>query len=184
MFYICGQVINPKKEKKMKKLFIVLIAIVSAISVNAQENVKKEKDLTAVVDSLSAKLDKLQNDYNFLWCKYELTQLSNELNQLNTDLSLRVNDLKIDVYHSKFNYEWYSALKKLYNRYVDKYHVLKDNSSKIKMNIGLIILTSNFSDLQIDYLNSSKNVIDSSLTSVESALNLFQLYIEEYKKKW
>jgi hypothetical protein len=48
----------------MKKLLLVICALLCANMLFAQENVKKEKDLAVVVDSLTTKLNKLQKDYD------------------------------------------------------------------------------------------------------------------------
>ncbi len=168
----------------MKKLFIVLIAIVGAISVNAQEKNDKEKDLTAVVDSLSAKLDKLQNDYDYLWCEYKLNDLNHNLTIEANNLNIRINQLKIMIYHERFNYDLYSAMKQNRNASVDKYNSTKEMAASLKMNVGLIMLTSNFNENQVNVLKGCMNVVDHALNSMESSLELYKLYLEEYHKKW
>ncbi len=168
----------------MKKLFIVLIAIVSSISVNAQENVKKEKDLAVVVDSLTAKLNKLQNDYDYLYCLSQLKDLIHDLTDDANNLNNRNNELKISIYHERFNYDLYSAMKQNRNASVDKYNSTKEMAASLKMNIGIIMLTSNFNENQLNVLKGCMNVVDHALNSVEAALDLYKLYLEEYYKKW
>lgn len=168
----------------MKKLFIVLIAIVSVISVNAQENVKKEKDLAVVVDSLTAKLNKLQNDYDYLYCLSQLKDLIHDLTEEGNKLSININDLKISIYHERFNYDLYSVMKQNRNASVDQYNSTKEMAASLKMNVGLIMLTSNFNENQLNVLKGCMNVVDHALNSVESALELYKLYLEEYHKKW
>ncbi len=168
----------------MKKLFIVLIAIVGAISVNAQEKNDKEKDLTAVVDSLSAKLDKLQNDYDYLWCEYKLNDLNHNLTIEANNLNIRNNELKIRIYHERFNYDLYSVMKQNYNSSVDKYNSTKEYALSLKRRVSLMMLTSNFTENEMSVLKGGMNVIDHALKAVEGALDLYGLYLDEYKKKW
>lgn len=168
----------------MKKLFIVLIAIVSANVLFAQENVKKEKDLAVVVDSLTAKLNKLQNDYDYLYCLSQLKDLIHDLTEEGNQLSININDLKIRIYHERFNYDLYSVMKQNRNASVDKYNSTKEMAASLKMNIGLIMLTSNFNENQLNVLKGCMNVVDHALNSVESTLELYKSYLEEYYKKW
>lgn len=168
----------------MKKLFIALIAIVSANVLFAQENVKKEKDLAVVVDSLTAKLNKLQNDYDYLYYYTQLKDLIHDLEGEANNLNIRINQLKIMIYHERFNYDLYSAMKQNRNASVDKYNSTKEMAASLKMNVGLIMLTSNFNENQLNVLKGCMNVVDHALNSVESALELYKLYLEEYYKKW
>lgn len=169
----------------MKKLFIVLIAIVSAISVNAQENVKKEKDLAVVVDSLTAKLNKLQNDYDYLYCTNELNDFLNKLGQLKQDISIDCNKLNNYIYNYKFEYSMYNALKRNYDSYINYFETLKEGRDATFGNIYLKILVSDFTDLQIKYLrHRMENEYPSAINSIETGLNLYKLCLDEYKKKW
>lgn len=169
----------------MKKLFIALIAIVSVISVNAQENVKKEKDLAVVVDSLTAKLNKLQNDYDYLYCTNELNDFLNKLGQLKQDISIDCNKLNNYIYNYKFEYSMYNALKRNYDSYINYFETLKEGRDATFGNIYLKILVSDFTDLQIQYLrHRMENEYPSAINSIETGLNLYKLCLDEYKKKW
>ncbi|MBQ2398335.1 MAG: hypothetical protein II304_15070 [Bacteroidales bacterium] len=169
----------------MKKLFIVLIAIVSAISVNAQENVKKEKDLAVVVDSLTAKLNKLQNDYDYLYCNYELNKTSQSLTNLSDALSIKINELKFMIYNERFNYNLYKALEEYYDAVVRNYNSIKEGIASLKMNIRITMMTSNFSELQKDILRHTMgSVLDNGMDVVAQSLSLYKSYLEEYYKKW
>jgi hypothetical protein len=169
----------------MKRLFIVLIAIVFSISVNAQENVKKEKDLAAIVDSLTAKLEKLQNDYDFLWCNYELNKTSQQLTNLSDALSIKINELKFMIYNERFNYNLYKVFKEYYDAVVRNYNSIKEGIPTLKMNIRIIMMTSNFTELQKDILRHTMgSVLDNGMGVVDQCLSLYKSYLEEYYKKW
>lgn len=169
----------------MKKLFIVLIAIVSANVLFAQENVKKEKDLAVVVDSLTAKLNKLQNDYDYLYCTNELNHFLNKLGQLKQDISIDCNKLNNYIYNYKFEYSMYNALKTNYDSYINYFESIKEGRDATFGNIYLKIIVSDFNDLQIKYLkHRMENEYPAGINSIETGLNLYKLYLDEYKKKW
>lgn len=168
----------------MKKLVLVICTLLCANVLFAQENITKEKDLEAVVDSLTAKLNKLQNDYDYLYYYTQLKDLIHDLEGEANNLNIRINQLKIMIYHERFNYDLYSAIKKNYNSSFDKCNGQKEYASTLKMNVGLIMLTSNFTENQLAVLKGAMNVVDYAFDSLESALNLYKLYLEEYHKKW
>lgn len=168
----------------MKKLFIALIAIVSVISVNAQENVKKEKDLAVVVDSLSAKLKELQHNYDYLYCKNQLTEINHSLIQDANGIDINVNNLKFEIYHGRFNYDLYNVYKENYNSNLEKLDSDKNYAESLKELIFLKMMTSNFTESEIQVLQHSLKVFNNAINKVEASLNLYKLYLDEYKKKW
>ena len=69
----------------MKRIVVILIALIVAINVNAQENSQSE-DLNARIDSLTTKLNQLQHDFDFLDCRYQIDKLTNDIKGFSTDI--------------------------------------------------------------------------------------------------
>lgn len=169
----------------MKKLVLVICALLCANVLFAQENIKKEKDLAAVVDSLSAKLDKLQNDYDYLYCNYELNKTSQSLTNLSDAITIKINELKFMIYNERFNYELYKSLKSHYDAAVENFNTIKEGVPTLRMNVRIIMMTSNFSDLQLELLRHMMgSQIDSGMNVVENCLDLYKLYLDEYWRKY
>ena len=57
----------------MKKIVLLVIAIVSVLQASAQEVASLQNHSVAIsVDSLTLRLNKLQHDYDFMYCDYSL----------------------------------------------------------------------------------------------------------------
>ena len=129
--------------------------------------------------------DKLQNDYDYLYCTNELNDFLNKLGQLKQDISIDCNKLNNYIYNYKFEYSMYNALKRNYDSYINYFETLKEGRDATFGNIYLKILVSDFTDLQIKYLrHRMENEYPSAINSIETGLNLYKLSLDEYKKKW
>jgi hypothetical protein len=168
----------------MKKLLFFICTLLCANVLFAQENIKKEKDLAVVVDSLSAKLKELQHNYDYLYCKNQLTEINHSLIQDRNSIDIGVNNLKFEIYHGRFNYDLYNAYKKGYNSNVEKLDSDKIYAESLKEFMFLKTMTSNFTESEIQVLQHGWKVFDNAINAVESSLNLYKLYLDEYKKKW
>ena len=167
----------------MKKLVIVICTLLCANVLFAQENVKKEKDLAVVVDSLAVKLNKLQKDYDYLWCEYKLNEINSGLNDDENEISTKSNQLLTNIYHGRFNYDLYNSYKEYYNSKIYLLENYKINAESIRNLVTLKMITSNFSENEIRVLQHLLKILDSAINSVESSLKLYDSYIEIYRKK-
>ena len=86
----------------MKRIVVILIALIVAINVNAQENSQSE-DLNARIDSLTTKLNQLQHDFDFLDCRYKIDNLKNDTVILKFNLSL--GGMYINIHSIRINLE-------------------------------------------------------------------------------
>jgi hypothetical protein len=167
----------------MKKLLLVICALLCANMLFAQENVKKEKDLAVVVDSLTTKLNKLQKDYDYLYCKILLNDGIINLNDVKNDISNSSNMLLFVINQGRFDYGAYNTHKELYNAAIKKLDVTKVEAESVKNFVTLKMITSNFSENELSALQHRLNFLDYSIFSVEAYLKLYDLYIKEYRNK-
>ena len=165
----------------MKKLVLLICTLLCANVLFAQENITKEKDLEAVVDSLSAKLKELQHNYDYLYCQHLLDEFNHSQIQESNSISIRTNQLKIDIYHGRFNYDLYNAYKDNYNSSMEKLDANKEKAESLKNFVTLKMITSNFSESELRVLQQGLKIFDYAINSVESALKLHNLYIKEYR---
>ena len=72
-----------------------------------------------------------------------------------------------------------------YDSYINYFESIKEGRDATFGNIYLKILVSDFNDLQIKYLkHRMENEYPAAINSIETGLNLYKLYLDEYKKKW
>lgn len=165
----------------MKKLVLVICALLCANMLFAQENVKKEKDLAVIVDSLSAKLNKLQKDYDYLYCKQLLDGFNHSQKQTSNAILIKTNQLQIDIYHGVYSYDLYNAFKDFYNSAMGNLDASKEQAESIRNLVTVKMFTSNFSENELRVLAQGLILLDYVINSVEAPLRTYDFYLKEYK---
>lgn len=174
---------NKSKRRVMKKLVLVICALLCTNMLFAQENVKKEKDLAVVVDSLSAKLNELQKDYDYLCCRILLNEINSILNNNKNDIINCSNQLQFELYHGSFNYDLYNTNKEGYNVLMESVDVNKKYAEIVKNVVTVKMITSNYSEDELIVLQHGLNSLDGTINSVEASFRLYDWCIKEYRNK-
>lgn len=167
----------------MKKLLLLFILTLFGMSrVVAQDNNPSQtSDLKAYVDSLSTKLNTLQHDYDYLYCNHEINQLHSELNDLQHDVNIRSNAILINCYHGRYDSDLYSAYRSGYNSQVDLYDAYKERVEGVQRVVRLKILSSNFTQNEINVLMKGCGTLDRCLSALQSSLDYCELVLGMYR---
>jgi hypothetical protein len=168
----------------MKKILVtILLAFFGVINVNAQEiDSLQIKSDTISIETLVARLDKLQLNYDFLNCRHQLSADQYDLAIFANKLDIKSNGLLINCYHSRYNVDLYISYRENYNKSVEMFNALKDKVTSTKTLIALHILTSNFTEEELGVLRSGCASLDSTLNIVQGALDYYKLVIDIYKE--
>lgn len=166
----------------MKKFFVLVVLCALSTSVSAQE-VDSLQSKPISIDSLAVKLEKLQHDYDFLKCDYELNRMQFKLEILANQLNNKSTDLEIDIYHYNVRYMkelylLYLGNKDNYNSSVDLLNALKERIEQLKAMVAIKIISSNFSEDEIDLLNQQCNTLDLGVQYVENSLASYKIAID------
>lgn len=167
----------------MKRLILLFILTLFGMSrVVAQDNNPSQTtDLKAYVDSLSTKLNTLQHDYDYLYCRHEINQLQSELNDLQHDVNIRSNAILISCYHGGYDSGLYSAYRSSYNALVDLYDSVKERIEVGQGAVSLKILSSNFTQNEIDVLMKGCGTLDRCLSTLQSSLDYCEFVLGMYR---
>ena len=166
----------------MKKLLPLLVALISVYQASAQSADSLQTQPTVIsIDSLSVQLNKLQHDYNFLYCRYELGNLLFELKDLSQKVNIAANELVTTRFHYKYNREFDTSHVNLYSTYKLLFEQIKKNVETTKTAVFLKIITSDFSDEELNVIKSYFAIIQASIRSVESALEKYDSTIRAYQ---
>ena len=167
----------------MKRLILLFILTLFGMSrVVAQDNNPSQTtDLKAYVDSLSTKLNTLQHDYDYLYCSHEINQLQSELNDLQHDVNIRSNAILISCYHGGYDSGLYSAYRSSYNALVDLYDAFKESVEGVQRAVRLRILSSNFTQNEIDVLMKGCGTLDRCLSTLQSSLDYCEFVLGMYR---
>lgn len=169
----------------MKKIITsILFAFLAGSIMFAQElsAAKETGALASVVDSLSSQLNKLQHDYDFLFCDFKLTQEVEKLNTLNHSISLSTDRIMMDLYHNAYNYEMATLRTKELESLKSNYDSQKQSIQSTKTLVMLKMVTLDFTKEELDVLHSYFNSIDATCNSIEAGLRLHEAALTEYKR--
>ena len=154
-----------------------------AISVcaKAQEADSLQAKTNISIEELATKLDKLQHDYDYLQCENDLTKEVMSLTTFSNRVSISAQSLLIKCYHGQFSQDQYNSQKELYYALNDTFNAHKSKIESLKEFVSLKINSRNFSEFELNLLNSAYNATDTSIAEVECALRYFKLIIDIYK---
>ena len=171
----------------MKRLLLlVLITVIGVIKISAQEiDLSQEnstdariEELTQEVAELSERLDKLQEDYNFLSFEKIVEELVFRTEIFYTDLKISINDIKILCYNGQYDKSMYYAVKEHYNLSQKHYDIFLDK----KEDLSNTILNLPFSSARLDIINLLLERLNVNLESIEGQLQIYLNMINIYYK--
>lgn len=168
----------------MKRILLFFIVIVTVnMGAQSQNTLKRQID-SAVVDSLSMALKKLQHDYDYLDTTTQLKQLKQDIANLNINIQIKSNELRMDYYHRSYNSTLCSQYEKYYRAAIDSGKSHKELYDTIKTKLVLKMIESNFTEVEIDLLRALCDAIDSEFSLLESILDYYNTVLGLYKDKW
>lgn len=167
----------------MKKTLLIIFAIFGALLASAQEK-ESVQDTTAAptIESLSAKLDKLQHDYDFLNCEYQLHETEAALKDLINTTKISADGLTTYCLAGIFDSELYGLHMDNYKATCALFESLKSKYDTIKLFVVIKSVSSGFTKEEMDVLRSSLEVIERGITAANESLTTFDMTIQTYKR--
>lgn len=164
---------------------MALLTIVGIVKVSAQEldltiensEDSQIKELTQTIAELSQRLEKLQNDYDYLDCSNYHQHLVLEAKVFDTQLKVQSNDIKAMIFNSRFDIDYYQVCEQNYNLNVDIYNIYlqhKDACSKF-------LSMCPFTGKKMDAINRQYNEFVLTLNSIENHLEYYKNILDLYK---
>ena len=136
------------------------------------------EELTQEVAELSERLDKLQEDYNFLSFEKFVEKLVFITKISYTDLKISINNIKILCYNGQYDKSMYYALKENYNLSQKEYDIFLGQ----KEDLSNTILNLPFSSARLDIINSLLEELNVNLEGIEGQLQIYLNMINIYYK--
>ena len=168
----------------MKRLFLFLVAIISVLQASAQKVDSMHSQSAPIsVDSLSLRLDKLQHNYDFMYCDYELHKLIMDLKDLAHSIDNSSNGVVINVYNSRYDRNLYNAYLNNYDSDCALFDSLKEKIEVVKTAVFVKMVSSDFTEKELNVLTASFDVISKAVLKVESSLNYYNVAIKAYRDK-
>ena len=169
----------------MKKLLLLIFFIGSVFHAYAHDVVSPQVQSPAITtDSLSLRLEKLQHDYDYMYCDYEIYKLIMDLKDLTHSIDINTNSILISYYNSRYDKEIYEVYTENYTASCSLFESIKNKIEPIKTLVFLKILTSGFTDEEVEVLTTSFNVIDNTVNKVQKALDYYDVVLKIYKRNY
>lgn len=167
----------------MKKIILLTLLILTSIGNLTAQDDKSEMitDLKNYVDSISSKLNTLQHDYDYLYCNHEIAIMKHEISDLSNSIANATNGILINCYHGSFDIDLYSAYRRNYNSSIDLSTTFKEKVEVIKTAVLMKIFTSGFTDEERSILMRGCDLLDSSLSQLQSSLDYYKIVLDIYK---
>lgn len=168
----------------MKKVFLLFVAFISAMQSFAQEaDALQSQSATVSLDSLSVRLNKLQHNYDFMYCDFELYKTAMDLKDLAQNIELSSKGVIINYYNNRFDRALYTSYLRNYDSCCALFDTLKKRRDVLRIAVIVKMASSSFSDEELDVINSSLNVIESAVTTVEKSLDYYDVAIKAFRDK-
>ena len=164
----------------MKHILLLFLAAIISINAAAQ-NADSLETKVEHVDSLNAKIEKLQHDLDFLSCKYELNKIVTDLSIGKDEVSSNSNAVLINCYHSRFDRRLYKAYQEYLYSKRGWYDAIKDQIESTITFVTLKMISSDFSEMEKECIVSSINVIDKAKYSFEQTLDYYETVLDIYR---
>lgn len=149
-----------------------------AIQANAQT---QEEAPAVTIDSLSTKLAELQHNYDFLYCDYNLYQIKTGLEQLSQDIQIITNELTFHLYNEQYDRDVYTFYSENYDAKCKLYDVIKRKFEAVQELVTIKIITTDFTESELNVFNACIKTIESAMKVVESNLSYYDKLLKIYR---
>lgn len=163
-------------------VLIILVTLFGSMSVTAQEVEDLNTDsLNPQIDTLSAKLNTLQRDYDFLSCQIQQNNYNHKLEQFDSQIQIERLSMLINIFHGKFDMNLYTAYQARYNSYIELHDNYKEAIDALKVLISLKMRSANFSEAEIEVLSKANNLLDDLLLKIWLSIDYFKKTLNVYQ---
>ena len=162
----------------MKKVLLLIISVLFAIQANAQT---QEEAPAVTIDSLSTKLVELQHNYDFLYCDYQLHKVKTNFEQLSQDIQIINNELTIKICFGQYNRDMYIIYSEDYDARCENYNAFKRQFEVVQELITIKIITTGFTESELNIFNAYIEAIESAMKVVEKGLKYYDRLLKIYK---
>lgn len=170
----------------MKKVLLLFFAIACAFNAFSQEIDSLHNHSVAIpIDSLYLKIEKLQHDYDFLYCDYELHKLTMDLKDLTHSIDNSSNGVVINIYNSSYSRDLYNTYLEHYDSCSETLDSLKEKIEAVRIAVLLRIASSGFNEYELNVLFANLEYVNRLVTKVDSSLKYYDTTINTYRsKRW
>jgi hypothetical protein len=164
-----------------------LLAVIGVIKVSAQEvDISQEnstaariEDLSQEVVELSQKLEKLQEDYEYLAWVNQLNDVYYDVEIFTNNVKIRTNEIVVRCYNSSFDIDLYLLDKDMYDQFQNFYDLYSHKRDELSKQISNLT----FSNEKQYHINIRYDMLNDALSVLEYSIYYYKQYLDIYKKQ-
>lgn len=172
----------------MKRLLLLaLITVIGVIKISAQEiDMSQEnyadtriEELSQEVVELSQKLEKLQEDYEYLAWVNQLNEVRYDVEIFTNNVRISTNAIVVRCYNSSFDIDLYLLDKEMYDQFQDFYDLYSHKRDELSKQISNLT----FSNEKQYHINIRYDMLNHAVSKLEHSIFSYKQYLDIYKKK-
>lgn len=156
------------------KVIVILSVLLGNNSVFGQSN--------SATKELEEKVAALEKKVEYLELIQEIDKLHTSMVSESNGISITSLELKYDIFGKSLNEEVLSMTEILYLASEANFNSTKSHLESVEYLLSLKLLTSKFSETEIQVLKASMNACKTSFNQLEKSLRLFKFYLAQAKK--
>lgn len=131
---------------------------------------------------LSQKVDSLEHELSYMKLSYALDALNNDITMFNNKVYTKAIEIQLNIYTGNFDASLSEAYQKCFKSFINHKQSLYELIEAKKTFFAIKVYTYQYSELELDTLLASYNVINSAYEELESSMNLLKIAIDAYTK--
>lgn len=172
----------------MKRLLLLaLITVIGVIKISAQEIDSSQEnsadarieELSQEIVELSQKLEKLQEDYEFLALVNQINDEIYEMKILTNNVKIQANEIVVNCYNSRFDIDLYLLREDMYDEFQASYDLYSRASDVLSKQISNLTLSNE----KQYHINIRCDMFNSALSSLERTIYYYKQCLDVYKEK-
>lgn len=131
---------------------------------------------------LSQKVDSLEHELSYMKLSYALDALNTDITIFGNQVYAKEIEIQLNIYNRNFDASLGEAYKKYFDACINKKQSLYELIEAKKTFFAVKIYTYPYSELELDTLLASYNIINSAYETLECSLNILKTTIDAYTK--
>ena len=168
-------------------IFLILLAVIGVAKVSAQEvgllqensTDARIEELSKEVAELSQKLEKLEEDYEYLALVNQLNDVHYDVEIFTIHVEIKTNEIEVRCYNSSFDIDLYLLDKDMYDKFQDFYDLYSHKRDELSKQISNLKFSDEKQCRIVVHIHDS---LTSALSRLEHSIHFYKKYLDVYKK--
>ena len=127
-------------------------------------------------------VDSLEHELSYLKLSYDLNTLNTDISMFVNEVSIKSADIRMDIVNREFYPAYSDLLQEYYESIEGKKQAFSGLIESTKRYYFVKVMTYPYSKVELDALEAKYRVMDRAYKTLETAMGLLKLLIDEYNE--